>query len=170
MVDSADAERMSIAKEELMSMMEEEELANAILLVFANKQDSPHALSDAAVSSALGLDSIRRRQWCARVLCRRSSLCVISVVSPASPLLSGRFSSRRPSKDKAFTKAWIGETDASSSTRARDLIVTRLRGSFSFSLCLSSLLFLSIFWRVAFVGGARLVSAINQRKSTAVKQ
>jgi len=44
-------------------MLEEEELANAILLVFANKQDQPQALPDAAVSSALGLDAIRRRQW-----------------------------------------------------------------------------------------------------------
>jgi len=34
-----------IAKQELMAMLEEEELKDAILLVFANKQDSPGALN-----------------------------------------------------------------------------------------------------------------------------
>eukprot|EP00126_Sphaerothecum_destruens_P007637 Sdes_comp19926_c0_seq2m12365 len=37
-VDSADRERMSISKTELVSMLEEEELKNALLMVFANKQ------------------------------------------------------------------------------------------------------------------------------------
>eukprot|EP00019_Armaparvus_languidus_P001353 CAMPEP_0168597272 /NCGR_PEP_ID=MMETSP0420-20121227/10556_1 /TAXON_ID=498008 /ORGANISM="Pessonella sp." /LENGTH=189 /DNA_ID=CAMNT_0008634073 /DNA_START=21 /DNA_END=586 /DNA_ORIENTATION=- len=62
-VDSADQERIGVAKEELVSMLEEEELKDAILLVFANKQDMPDALPDAQVSTALGLDSIRERQW-----------------------------------------------------------------------------------------------------------
>ena len=37
-VDSADVERLSIAKKELVQMLEEEELKDATLLVFANKQ------------------------------------------------------------------------------------------------------------------------------------
>ena len=37
-VDSADAERMEEAREELQKLMEEEELKDAILLVYANKQ------------------------------------------------------------------------------------------------------------------------------------
>ena len=41
MVDSCDKERLGIAKEELFAMLEEEELKNAILCVFANKQDMP---------------------------------------------------------------------------------------------------------------------------------
>ena len=49
-VDSADQERLAIAKEELMSMLQEDELADASLLVFANKQDVPGALKDVAVS------------------------------------------------------------------------------------------------------------------------
>jgi ADP-ribosylation factor-like protein 1 len=39
-VDSADIERLSIAKKELVQMLEEEELKDATLLVFANKQVS----------------------------------------------------------------------------------------------------------------------------------
>jgi len=37
--DSADHERLAISKEELVAMLQEEELKNASLLVFANKQD-----------------------------------------------------------------------------------------------------------------------------------
>ncbi|CAM9161877.1 unnamed protein product [Ascophyllum nodosum] len=62
-VDSSDRERMSIAKQELLAMLEEEELKDAILLVFANKQDQPGSLTATEVSEALGLPDIRSRQW-----------------------------------------------------------------------------------------------------------
>lgn len=62
-VDSADVERLEIARKELMSMLEEDELKETCILVFANKQDMKGALSDAQVSQGLGLTSIRDRQW-----------------------------------------------------------------------------------------------------------
>ena len=40
-VDSNDRERVSEAREELQRMLNEDELRDAILLVFANKQDLP---------------------------------------------------------------------------------------------------------------------------------
>eukprot|EP00042_Codosiga_hollandica_P018957 m.57233 g.57233 ORF g.57233 m.57233 type:complete len:254 (+) comp49016_c0_seq2:1015-1776(+) len=52
-VDSADKERMGIAKSELVSMLEEEELKNAVLLVFANKQDQAGAMTPSEVSAGL---------------------------------------------------------------------------------------------------------------------
>ena len=48
-VDSADTDRMNTARTELMGMLEEEELAGATLLVFANKQDQAGALKAPAV-------------------------------------------------------------------------------------------------------------------------
>ena len=54
---------MDIARQELHAMMEEEELKDAILLVFANKQDLPNALNAAQVSEALALTQIKNRQW-----------------------------------------------------------------------------------------------------------
>ncbi|KAI9143261.1 ADP-ribosylation factor family-domain-containing protein [Paraphysoderma sedebokerense] len=62
-VDSADKERISTSKEELLSMLEEEELKDAALLVLANKQDMPGAMTAAEVSEALGLSALRNRQW-----------------------------------------------------------------------------------------------------------
>ncbi|MQL79071.1 hypothetical protein Taro_011512, partial [Colocasia esculenta] len=42
---------------------QEEELKGAVVLVYANKQDLPGALDDAAVTEALELHKIKNRQW-----------------------------------------------------------------------------------------------------------
>lgn len=46
-----------------MSMLEEEELKEAVLLVFANKQDIPGSMSASEISDALGLNLIKNRQY-----------------------------------------------------------------------------------------------------------
>lgn len=43
-VDSNDRERIPEAREELQRMLNEDELRDALLLVFANKQDLPNAI------------------------------------------------------------------------------------------------------------------------------
>lgn len=43
--------------------VQESDLENAILLVFANKQDAKGALNAAQISEALGLAAIKERQW-----------------------------------------------------------------------------------------------------------
>lgn len=63
MVDSADVDRMPVARGELAAMLEEEDLKDAILLVFANKQDQKGAMNAEQISDALGLPEVRNRQW-----------------------------------------------------------------------------------------------------------
>jgi len=70
-VDSSDKDRLSLTRKELLSMLEEEELKNTILLVFANKMDMKGAASEVEVSQALGLHQIKERQW---HICRTSAL------------------------------------------------------------------------------------------------
>eukprot|EP01099_Mayorella_cantabrigiensis_P006131 TRINITY_DN506_c0_g1_i1.p1 TRINITY_DN506_c0_g1~~TRINITY_DN506_c0_g1_i1.p1 ORF type:complete len:181 (-),score=29.23 TRINITY_DN506_c0_g1_i1:165-707(-) len=62
-IDSADPDRIGISKQELISMLSEEELKGIPLLVFANKQDLPGSLSEAEVSEKLGLSSLKNRSW-----------------------------------------------------------------------------------------------------------
>ncbi|KCV69383.1 ADP-ribosylation factor-like protein 1 [Fonticula alba] len=63
-VDSADHDRMRIAKTELFAMLEEEELKNVPLLILANKQDQDGAMSAADVSEALQLSKLPpTRTW-----------------------------------------------------------------------------------------------------------
>ncbi|KAK8803982.1 hypothetical protein JH06_0854 [Blastocystis sp. subtype 4] len=62
-VDSADIDRLNIAKAELAAILKEDELKGTSLLIFANKQDLPGALNGAKISEALGLTEIRDRKW-----------------------------------------------------------------------------------------------------------
>jgi ADP-ribosylation factor-like protein 1 len=62
-VDSSDTERMGVSRSELVSMLEEEELKGVPLLVFANKQDMPGAVSEVDVATQLGLYALKDRQW-----------------------------------------------------------------------------------------------------------
>lgn len=51
------------AKEELMRMLAEDELRDAVLLILANKQDLPNAMNAAEITDKLGLHSLRNRNW-----------------------------------------------------------------------------------------------------------
>nr|XP_054761506.1 ADP-ribosylation factor-like protein 1 [Lytechinus pictus] len=62
-VDSCDRDRIGISKSELVTMLEEEELKKAMLLVFANKQDMDGAMSPSEVAKALGLPALRNRKY-----------------------------------------------------------------------------------------------------------
>jgi len=71
-IDSNDRERVGEAREELMRMLNEDELRDAILLVFANKQDLPNAMNAAEITDKLGLHSLRNRQWFIQATCATS--------------------------------------------------------------------------------------------------
>lgn len=81
-VDSTDIERLEIAADELRSMLNEDELRDSALLVFANKQDQVNGLSElyfgsgvadtflqpgakgaGEISEALKLGELRDRNW-----------------------------------------------------------------------------------------------------------
>merc|ERR1712226_1320788 len=54
---------------ELTKMLAEDELRDAVLLVFANKQDLPGAMPTAEVSQKLGLSDMRNRPWFIQSAC-----------------------------------------------------------------------------------------------------
>merc|ERR1711887_240613 len=60
-VDSNDKERIHEAQEELQKMLQEDELRDATLLVFANKQDLPNAMTASELTEKLGLHNMRNR-------------------------------------------------------------------------------------------------------------
>ncbi|XP_064218939.1 ADP-ribosylation factor 1-like [Aotus nancymaae] len=70
--DSNDRERVNEAHEELMRMLAEDELQDAVLLVFANKQDLPNAMNVAETTHKLGLHSLRHRNWYIQATCATS--------------------------------------------------------------------------------------------------
>ncbi|THV76348.1 ARF/SAR superfamily [Aureobasidium pullulans] len=62
-IDSTDVDRLSTAADELSAMLNEEELRDAALLVFANKQDQPGAKGAGDISEALRLGELKDRNW-----------------------------------------------------------------------------------------------------------
>merc|ERR1712202_106542 len=68
-VDSNDRDRIEDAREELAKMLNEDEMRDAALLVFANKQDLPQAMTAAEVTEKLGLQQMRNRNWFIQSTC-----------------------------------------------------------------------------------------------------
>jgi small GTP-binding protein len=75
-VDSNDRERIdesggseNSAQAELQRMLAEDELRDAILLVFANKQDLPNAMPVSEVTERLGLNRLTNRKWYIQAAC-----------------------------------------------------------------------------------------------------
>mmetsp|Transcript_50096 Transcript_50096/g.104269 ORF Transcript_50096/g.104269 Transcript_50096/m.104269 type:complete len:197 (+) Transcript_50096:99-689(+) len=62
-VDSSDRDRINDARDELHHMLGEPEMEKAALLVLANKQDLPNAMSASDVMHALELQKMQHRKW-----------------------------------------------------------------------------------------------------------
>ncbi|XDV51198.1 hypothetical protein PO909_020123 [Leuciscus waleckii] len=68
-VDTSDHDRIETAAEELKMMLEEDEMRDAVLLVLANKQDLPKAMTVSELTDRLGLHTLRGRQWFVQATC-----------------------------------------------------------------------------------------------------
>merc|ERR1711970_543540 len=89
-VDSSDRDRIEDAREELMKMLQEDEMRDAVLLVFANKQDLPNSMTAAEVSEKLGLNSMRNRMWYIQSACATSGDGLYEGLDWMSRILSSR--------------------------------------------------------------------------------
>ena len=62
-IDSSDRDRIDDARDELHKMVADEDLKDAVILVYANKQDIPGAMTTPEVSDKLGLHTIKGKTW-----------------------------------------------------------------------------------------------------------
>jgi small GTP-binding protein len=68
-IDSSDRERVELAQEELQKILSEEDMSQALLLVFANKTDLPQAMTAAEIIDKLQLRQLRGRKWWVQPTC-----------------------------------------------------------------------------------------------------
>merc|ERR1712048_786017 len=68
-VDSSDHDRVQDAMEEMTKIIHDEEMRDACLLVFANKQDLPGAIPSAELADKLGLRQLRKHEWFIQSCC-----------------------------------------------------------------------------------------------------
>jgi small GTP-binding protein len=129
-VDSNDRDRIVEAREELQRMLNEDELRDALLLVFANKQDLPvstecasgysccshcppqNAMNAAEVTDKLGLHSLRQRAWVSPIPFEKAGLEADDYSSfnppalpPATVSMKVSSGSRLPSRRPATLKS-----------------------------------------------------------------
>ena len=62
-VDSNDRERVEETREELYKLLNEEDLKDTCILIMANKQDLPGAMTTPEIAEAMGLASVKGRAW-----------------------------------------------------------------------------------------------------------
>ena len=81
MVDCADRERVDEARRELHKILNDPEMSDCVILIFANKQDLHGALTPEEIPEKLGLNRLRERVWCVLLLgqCVCVFLCVFCV-------------------------------------------------------------------------------------------
>ncbi|TRY57937.1 hypothetical protein DNTS_009822 [Danionella cerebrum] len=68
-VDCADRDRIDEARQELHRIINDREMRDAIILIFANKQDLPDAMKPHEIQEKLGLTRIRDRNWYVQPAC-----------------------------------------------------------------------------------------------------
>jgi len=88
-VDSNDRDRVSEANDELQKMLSEDELRDAVLLVFANKQDLPNAMTVLEITDRLNLQALRSRKWYIQATCATSGDGLYEGLDWLSNTLSG---------------------------------------------------------------------------------
>jgi GTPase SAR1 family protein len=94
-VDSNDRDRIVEARDELHRMLSEDELRDAVLLVFANKQDLPNAMNAAEITDKLGLHSLRQRHWYIQSTCATSGEGLYEGLDWLSSNIAKKVSQRR---------------------------------------------------------------------------
>jgi len=88
-VDSNDRDRVEDAREELSKILNEDEMRDAALLVFANKQDLPNSMTAAEMTEKLGLHTVRNRQWFIQSACATTGDGLYEGLDWLSRVLSG---------------------------------------------------------------------------------
>ncbi|XP_005079102.2 ADP-ribosylation factor 6-like [Mesocricetus auratus] len=71
-VDCADRDRIDKARQELHRIINDRAMRDAIILIFANKQDLPDAMKPHEIQEKLGLTRIRDRNWYVQPSCATS--------------------------------------------------------------------------------------------------
>ncbi|XP_003737777.1 ADP-ribosylation factor 6 [Galendromus occidentalis] len=71
-VDSSDRDRIDEARQELHRIISDREMKDALILVFANKQDHKDAMRPQEIQEKLGLTRLRDRHWYVQPACATS--------------------------------------------------------------------------------------------------
>lgn len=90
-VDSNDRDRIEEGRQELMRIINDREMKDVVLLVFANKNDLPNVMDVAEVTEKLGLARLRERVWHVQSSCAISGDGLLDGLTWLNTVSSSRF-------------------------------------------------------------------------------
>jgi small GTP-binding protein len=90
-VDSNDVGRIDEARDELHKLLEEDELRESILLVYANKQDLPNAVKPSELGNRLRLNTMRNGPWQVQGTCGRTGDGLYEGLDRLGEMINKRF-------------------------------------------------------------------------------
>lgn len=90
MIDSNDRARIDEARQELHRIILDREMKEALLLVFANKQDVPGAMTPTEVTEKLRLGQLKDRMWYVVPSCATTGEGLFEGLVSGFPSLGGR--------------------------------------------------------------------------------
>lgn len=71
-IDSNDRDRIEEAKQELIRIISDREMKDAVILVYANKNDLPNVMDINEITEKLGLHKLKDRNWFVQGSCATS--------------------------------------------------------------------------------------------------
>lgn len=71
-IDSNDRDRIDEAKQELIRIISDREMKDAVILVYANKNDIPNIMDTTEITEKLGLHKLKDRNWHVQSSCATS--------------------------------------------------------------------------------------------------
>jgi ADP-ribosylation factor protein 4 len=73
-VDSSDQNRLEESSEELHKLLNEDELSNIPVLIYANKQDNPNSLDSSELAEKFNMYQIKSRSWFIQPSCASNGI------------------------------------------------------------------------------------------------
>ncbi|XP_048758887.1 ADP-ribosylation factor-like isoform X2 [Ostrea edulis] len=86
-VDSNDRERITESREELFGILQNDEMRGVPVVVIANKQDLPNALSTSEVANLMWLHKLTSRQWFIQSTCAMTGVGVYEAMQELSSMV-----------------------------------------------------------------------------------
>ena len=88
-VDSNDPARAKLARQELMKILREDTMGDVKVLVFANKQDLPNAMSTSELSEVMKLGTVSQKHWWIQGCCGTDGSGLVEGLAWLSKALKG---------------------------------------------------------------------------------
>jgi len=115
-IDCSDRKRIDLVKTELAKILANEELQDAVLLIFANKQDVKDCLTLPEIAESLNLHAIKNHPWHLQACCALTGDGLYEGIDWITKQITGQYSFSFLSSSSSSSSSSFSSTNTSPST------------------------------------------------------